>query len=720
MKTLTKYSNVASPGRSAGCVEIEIPIAFLIEQYTISLLLQTLELLQRGTTIDDVDEFLSGHGIGEGTLGFSGFATGARPPAVKWDGTFGGLQRVVQSIDDLCQENGEWREGVDAILDEARDFETLFIQTLQQAVAAAHVEHGLAAATQLVANVISALRGTRDRIVGEGDQVVGPLVKAVGQPLQRVQGLIRRPGKHVQAFTRLLPKQSIRCLLKAGQKKLIRKLTDTAGRLQNARFHHLTRRSALKVLDRLVGNVSETGRLHELLNDLDEDAAIFTTLGSGISELRKADISPTVTKIPIVTGLDTVLDHESGRTVSDEFQERAARAGRTAHNLARHIHRNGVTIRKERVMPHKWSEADPSQLQEKLLALSRKYLGCEDPNRTLDMVDPKSAADHFSRLQLLHPILRHRLHDALKAAQQRSAPYAEFGELAGVKENIQTFVFCFKTQRPEYIKLLERQDGSIAEAERASEYSTQHPYSILLLQYRIAAPIGAMPALHRWSILAARAELKGRVKSMEPRSKHSETRHFKDRIHCLSDCRDLFNAASKVGLVMSVGSTGKFALTMDDHRLTAMFAPPKWQANAVPGSRFLELLKEDDDVKTFLTRQFTNDPDLRVVLARLKNEHDDAKVTDELVRRNVLKPEKGRFAVNAVFSTNPRWAPRELVTQVAGPLIGIDEDDFITQLYENDLLYTVLFFGVMDEWQLRELSESDVPTSVIEFVNDLI
>ena len=123
MKTQTKYPHIPKPGRSAGYVEIMIPIAFLVDQFAIRSLLEALKLVQRGKSIDDTGEFLSTHGVGPETLGLSGFASGARPNPIKWQGSLASLQRLDRSIDDLIQENGEWREQIEGIMDEARDFE---------------------------------------------------------------------------------------------------------------------------------------------------------------------------------------------------------------------------------------------------------------------------------------------------------------------------------------------------------------------------------------------------------------------------------------------------------------------------------------------------------------------------------------------------------------------------------------------------------------------
>lgn len=719
IKSPTRYCHIPKNGRSLGAVEFVFPIAFLMNQFVVRFLLSALKNVQQGTPIPNESEFLQEHGIDQATLQFTRLAQSVRPPRLSWDGSLAGLRRVLHVSVDLTDGNGEWRDDV-SLDEEAREFEILFLRKASLAVQVTHAKFGLQAAIKLVLYLVRQLRETRDRIHNAGDSNPRSLISDVDIAAARVQSVLRRPGWRVNVPTRFFSQRSLRFVFSAGQQRIIQKLTKAGVTLQEARSSTLARQASLTVLDRLLGSPSATGQLNEILFSLEEHSAQFSAVVRTVEELEQVGCAQTATRVPIVDGLDTVLADDTGVTVLDEFLQRAEQSGCTPIALARNFREDGLSNLKESLLPHEWSTLKPAIIVKSLLAITERYLGCDDSDAELDILDPRSAAERIARLHLLHKSVRPRLLDALAVANQSSSPYAEFERLKGVTENIQTFLYCYPTQREQYIDLLQRQLRPIAEASRAKEYATSHPYSMLLLQYRIAAPIGAMRAFHRWAIHGCHAEKHGQVKPIEPRQPGCEVRLLAERIRCLEDCRSLLSAANEAGLVTTVGATEKLALAHDDRRLVALFAPPSWETTSVPASKIHELLREDGDFAAFLTQQFSNDGDLRVLLARLRREHKPQVVVDALLERNVLSQVANRFTVNAQFATNPRWAPRELVNQIPGPLVGLDREQFLTQMYENDLLYTILFFGVMDARELGWISANVTPPSVTEYAGTLI
>ena len=96
----------------------------------------------------------------------------------------------------------------------------------------------------------------------------------------------------------------------------------------------------------------------------------------------------------------------------------------------------------------------------------------------------------------------------------------------------------------------------------------------------------------------------------------------------------------------------------------------------------------------------------------MAQEHDAGAVAERLAKLCVLRSNEGRYSVNTTFDSFPRRAPREIIRRLPGKTKGLSEEVFLTALANHDLLYNVLFFAVMDAWQLNEIPTQKVPDSI--------
>ena len=718
-KNVRYRTPVARNGRGIGSVKLEIPIAWLLSQFVLDFLGRTLKRLRQGAKMPDPAAFLEEHGIGPETLRLAGVADMVSPAPLKWNGTLKDANKLCRIVQDLIDDDGAWRELRHELTDAGKDFVEQFCHTLRAAVEAALRDYGLRAAMRIMKHINEQLQQSRQACVRTAASSRAPL-KSVSEPLARVQRFLKRPGWKLRLLSLFWRGRSIKFAVDSRHQRAIQSLKRSGEELQDARFTSLARTMQLDLFDRLLGSGRGPGVLDSIADEVEEQAAMFGSLAIAIHADTEEQPKPSATRVLLVDRLNCVIGQDADRTLLDEFYSRARQAGCTTSLFARILRGEGIRTKKGALLPHQWHERDPARILKRLVRMTAQYLGCDDESRQLQPLDPQTAADFCAQLHLMHPLLQPRLLQQLPVVTERSAPYAEFDGLSGVEQLKPVFLFCYPGHRAKLIQLLSRQVQSIAEHEGSKKYGLRHPYELIVLQHQLAAPVGAMRNLHRWSVLSARAERKGRVVRHEPRGRHLEVRILRSRTRCTQDCEVLLEAGEKAGLITRVGKSKHFALTQDDHRFEAMFAPPQWETIAVPASRFHELLQNHDSLASFLIHQFSTHPQLRVVLARLRKEHDPSVVARELVARKVLQQDGDRYAINARLASNPRHAPRELVRQVPGPLVGLTKETFTTQLYDNDLLYSVLFFGVIDAWQLQWISENDTPASVIDYVQTLI
>ena len=547
-----------------------------------------------------------------------------------------------------------------------------------------------------------------------GSPSINDRIRALSSPEKRVRSLLKRPNLKLRFASRVNDRIPVSALFSARQRKQVFKLIDAGNRLQQARFQRLLQPVERNLLRRIIGDEHSTGWLQELKEEIINSKAVFDLLAETLSSQEDHRPTESVTRLLLVDGMETVLNCQSGHTVLDEFRQRARTVGRTSPQLAQYLLKNGVTIDGRRLLPHQWQDVPIQTLSNELLSVTERFLGCHDDRKPLNPYEPKSAADACAQLHILHPMLLQRLQTLLPILVERSMPYAEFQRLQGERKNTQSFLFCDPSHRKRLIEMLSLQTVTIAEGSRAETYATGHPYSLLLLQIQICAALGTMPAVHRWSQLNNRMIHNEQVEPLEKRFRYPEVRMLTERVRDDEDSRTLFNAAKVAGAVVEIESTGRWTIVQSDLRLTELFAPSSWVPRWLSATEILVLLQSDSDFPAFLVGQFLSVRNLRPVLERLKLENNARAVAEELVQTGVLRSKGGRYSLKASFTSKPKRAPRELVQRKSGETTGLTEEMFLTALATHDLLYTTLFFAVMDAWQLNEIATREVPNSIRE------
>ncbi|MEP3479761.1 MAG: hypothetical protein ABJZ55_10975 [Fuerstiella sp.] len=714
--TPTDYGrNVPKNARSTGAVELFFPLSQLLKQFTGQFLFESLAHLKKGKPIPDETQELEKQDVSSDLVEFREISGCPLPPDLKWDGTQRGLTKLLHLIDDLKNNDGSWRESLTAYLPEIDEFESRLRKRITVAIEAFHAGFGVAAALKIVGFVEAKVRNDQTIREQKGLPSFEGLLRPLSQPERRVRTIAKKPNLAIRAVGKVNDRISVGRLYPARQRSQIASLVKAGSQLQAARFHALLQPVLSDVAIRMLGDGHSIGWLHDIEEELENGQTGLSALEDALETPEQDPPPSSVARLPLVDGLDTELDRNTGHTLLEEFHLRARSVRRTPQRLAQHLHKNGVTIDGTRIHPHQWSEIPTQTLSRALLTVTEKFLGCHDISKPLRPEDPKTAADAISQLHLLHPLLRPRLQVMLRVVVERSGPYAEFDQMQGEHTNIQSYLYCDPNHRKPLIDMLSRQTVNIAEASRAEKYATGHPYSMLLLQHQICASLCTMPAVHRWSQLNNRMIRNGQVQPLEKRFRYPEIRLLKQRVRDDDDNRKLFEAAKAAGAVVQIGSTNHWTVTQPDLRLSELFAPSNWIPKLLSASQILLLVRNDPDFRAFLIAQFLSVSNLNIELERFREEHDARAVAQELTKWGVLRSDAERYSVNTTFDSFPKRAPREIVKRRPGKIVGLSEDVFLSAMATHDLLYTILFFAVTDAWQLNEIPTRQVPDSVKDF-----
>lgn len=718
LTSVTKYTGLPRSGRSLGMSSLQLPLDTLVNQFTFEFIDRTLLLVLRGEPLRQASDLLEEHGLAEGSLTLKNVFDGCYPAEALWDRTLGGVGSLLAEAEDLCAEDGTWTETRSVLREAAEDFLDGIGKRLCDLKHRVDREFGLPATVQLFSMVRRQLQNTQEKMKADRPDRIRREIPAVETEIGRVSPILKSRGILLRTCSRNFPAIPIDRILGDRQRLAINRLTRFLNELQSRRLGQLEHMARRHVLDDLLGNERKPGILADLEADIHQSQECFAILMKSARTVKPQAVD-NVYRVNIVDSVDTVLDPATEKTVGDLYFSMASEAGRTPQKLARQLRQRPLKIGRRMLWPDQWHEAEPDALMAALERTVRRYLGCDDADRPLQPAEPRTAMDHIARIDLLHKSLRPRLNSALTDVLERSRPYLDAEPIAGVEEIVQNFLFSYPPHRKRWLKILQNQT-TIAEPANAEAYALRHPYRLDILGYQLAAPVGAMRATHKWSIMSRRAERRGIVKPHVDRRQFAEIRVLAERTRSMDDCRELFLAGKRANVITRVGDRQRYAINRDDERLRELFAPSTWSAAQITGETVQALLRHDVRFTDFLAQLNPRQTDLRAVLGRLKLQDNCEAITDELTRRKVMLESGGRFYVSAAFRARPLDAPRQLLKRSPGALRGLSEQEFLTALLNHDLLYSIVFFGVQDAWQLGWISETDVPASVVEYTHRLL
>ena len=719
-KSPAVYESVPLSGRSAGVASLRLPFFMLQQQFVRYFAKKTLKYVARGQSLDDVRGYLLDAGFFPSSLAMEDALVGHEPTPVKFDLSWASIDKIRQSATDLCDEGGLWREHRSTIRDAIRSQCESILSSLRMLLATTLQTCGQSAALQVVAEFRKQLRQGQQDQLSLDLEVRQEDVRKLKQYTTLARNLEKKCGVVAKTMRQYSPKRSISFFLSQVSKKNLQTLVKLADTIQSGRYEMLCREEKLRAFEHLLGRNGEPGALSQVESGILEQQQTFQRvldfLQSDIQSLKSRKASAIV--IDLLDDLNQTLDLDGGETVAQFLLQISARAGCTPKRVAAFIMKDGIRLGKEMRRPADWSSFNPSEIVRVLTTLVKRILGCADDDVVLHPEEPVTPSDHMAQLTLLHPVLTRRLQHAVSQVAERSRPFANFGNLSGVIENVHPFLYCFPKDRAEWREVF---IGKLTfdEIEHADAYAMPHPYEVSVLQIQVAASIGAMPEYHRACAAACLAERTGKIPSHIDRQQLPEQRYLRNRVRTIEDCEAVFKAGRIIDAIRIV-TQDKFTLNRKDSRIDSVFAPRLWDMAELSAETLYHLLRNDVRFSSFLMRLFPDQYDLSDELRVLKKDDSALALVNELVSRKILIDIGGRYRVNATFSGPPMGAPRAMVTSKRGPLTGLTEQEFVSELFRNDQLYCILFFAVKDAYLLGHLSQNQTPPSAVEFARSLI
>jgi len=712
MKSPAHYAKPPLSGRSAGVARLTVPFYQLQRQFVAQFAIKVVKYINRGQLLADVQSFLEENGFVHSTIAMRELFQGYEHRPAQCDYSRNSIDQVQALAEDLSADDGAWREYSSVLHDAAMSQCTMLLSNLSVLMAKTMRSNGQGAVQQIANAIREKLRFELQELSESNLEVPLHDLQKMKQQLGYVRNLHTKCSWPVKLIRSFLPSHRIGFLYSHAVKRTILSLAKSVNSVQKDRFAIQCQRERIKALQYLLGTDGEPGALADIESAANRLDSVFRAIhGSLTAEFDAlAAAPPSAIEIRLISQINEKLDPTSAETLYDLFMQLAAHVGCTPKKIAAAIFKKGLRLKGETRTPSDWLDLDPTQVSRGLLKLIERQFGCTD-DVILHPTEPVTVADHLAQLSLLHPRLKRRLLQAIPQLLDRSKPYAEFAPMHEVEEIVQKFLYCFPEHRKMWVRLL---SGDVAESSNASQYAMKHPYQIELLQVRVGGCIGSMPSFLRASVAACLAERDGTIPAHLDRHELPEMRLLDQRVREIADCRTLFNSGRSIEAISPVKDASRFALSRPDSRVHDAFAPRQWVAAELPAETIQHLLLNDARLTGFLVRTFPQQSDLGDVLRFYKNEDSALKLVEELVGRNVLIDVGGLYHVNATFTSLPMDAPRQIVRSKRGPLVGLSEQEFISELFKNDQLYCLVFFAVHDAFLLGQLSANHTPASVVE------
>ena len=722
-----KYQNVHRQTRSSGCATLRLPLKQLWRSYVTRFAQEGLSQLASGPTRDESQVELEASGLYHEALSLEEWFPPTSPPEFVWDGRLTGLRKLAGTLDDLASDGGAWR---DEVGDREMAVETAVTEMLDRLRLMAdrvRRQHGPAAARILLNDVRRTMDSVRTDLETTSERWSAADSELLRDQAERLRRYAQLRGKFAPLVIRIWPHASVRFLLSDGPQRNIGRILKSLSAASHRRSCGAIRDARLQALRELLGTaedpanqiVEQPGRIDELLESINREVNDLRMLSTALASQVPRASRVSATELRLVETLDCVIDPQNRRTMRDLYDERVSRAGCSPPHWAESLRHEGLPVGTKSLLPHEWDHQEPTLFAAALLRSAHEYLGLGDAAASLNVEDPQTAIEHVAGLTLLSEELRPLLQKFLPQLIRRSRPFATFRQITGAEPKVHRFLYCHPSERTAWEKLL-RMQVQIAEVADPQAYGLQHPYAVVVAQYPLGAPGGAMQEFWNWMATGNQARRSQLVTPLYDRRSYPEVRLLDERVKEHEDCQQLLVAARKASIVHPVGDASACnALTKPDSRLEHLFSTrilvPQWR----DANFFHTLLNLDASFVDFVLQRFPQISGFRQIALRLRREQDTEAVAEELTQLGILERGPYQFCISQVPPQGRLDMPDGLYSVEFGSLHGLAPDEFIAALYQNDLLYNVLFWGVCDALQLGLLSENDVPESVRRFVDSL-
>ncbi|MEZ5941116.1 MAG: hypothetical protein R3C18_06980 [Planctomycetaceae bacterium] len=640
---------------------------------------------------------------------------GTQPRRFTFDGKRSSIQQAAVAAEDLSAARGTWEDEWQSQQELAVAAEAELLQQMGQQLQEIRTRHGESAGKRQLDAWQQELR----RFQRQVQQQLSRMKQPSAESLRRNSGLLAGLLKPVTACQRIaqwfVPESRSTWLLtyrqQSEQKRAFRELNDAA--TQEHQRQVLAAQATL--LDRLLGANGQPGTFESLRQPLVETQAKLTgaaqLLDSRCCSSQQLSHAHSCL-ILVAERLEAVIDPKSGTTVLDLFLELTEQSGCTPANLAAELHRRGIRHHGQRIPVSQWEQFSAIQIAQMVQRLVERIIGVADLQRPLSVDLPEQPIDRIAGITLASPELRHLVEQQIKPLVDRSMPYVKLEVVSGIRLAQRASLYAHKQQFPfwqgqlrSYIRLTDTDD--------ATAYSTDNPWVLTLHQEYYGAPAGAMADVWKWFSKANQAQQRGMTTPHLDRAGIPEHRLLSERVNDRQDSRALFAAAVLAKIVFPLpAQSGRFAMSQFDSRLHQLFADVQFTPRSV-SPEFMQGLLSNGRFRDFCQRAFKGGAELRQQFDVLAGEPNADRVSDQLTHLGVITKQGDDCRIAHQL---PRMTPDVvpgLYDEQFGPVHGLSEDEFISTLGRNDLLYSVLFCKVLDAYEQGWLSENEIPKSVL-------
>jgi hypothetical protein len=723
--TPAQYYRVPQQAQSGGIAVLRLPIQRLWREYLARFVRHGLAWLCEGRVLDDAHRHLEETGLTEAAISLSDWLPERLPETsqYKWDARQADLVRLAAASQDLASDGGQWREQFADLRDLADQGASDILSGCRTLVAQVLRTHGPAAGRQALTEVSAALERARQDTHQKIDEYPAKCWPASRSPELRIVGeslrhAARPRGRLVPLLGRVFPAIAGRLALSQAQRGAIRRHLRTLNAAQADRYYLALLKARRRALDELLGLPGRPGRLSRLFAAIKAQADCLHDLSRPFAATDREPPRRRPTELLLVDTIQTVIDPGTKHTLADLYDERLRQAGYSSRHWADRLAADGLVICGQVYLPHQWPELDRPSVVRHLVQSAQRYLGLNRPEPGSQSPNASAALECLAGVTMLDEALKGLVDQILPLLIARSRPYATCRPISGAQLPDLAFFYCHPAQRAVWLEKLPYLQH--ADEAMAARYAISDPYVLILSQYRLGIPAGALHGLSAAMATAAKGYRAHNTVPFRDRHDYPEYRLLGSRPKDHASAQHLFDVAAKARLVLSVGepATG-YVLTYSDPRLDRLFAPHTYVPAIAGADFFHHVLKSCTEFAVLVRAALPRLSEFHKTRLCLAGENNSERVAVELIALGILKrTPTGQYQMAFLPPTDTFGGLGDLYTVEIGPTTGLSRDHFIAALQDNDLLYNVLFWGVRDAWHTGRLCDNDVPAFVREFQDD--
>ena len=707
--------------QAAGNSLLRFRPGLVLGQFNVTFSGQVLDLVGKGRRVNDVSRVLETCGLQDwlGSIADS-FHRSHGVPELEW--TVTRLLELADLTDDYSQPDGRWRQrlgDLDSTLQEVlREAEGRIRHVAREAIQ----RHGRLAAIEALQHVRDALSAARDHFSRGDVQLTATDTVILRDCAKRLRQAARPASWFWRVltvfFAQLPPKL---WLTNARQASIKRRDYPEIIRAAELRSAIEGAKRLGDLFERILGRPGTAGVIDGVLDQLKTEEEFFARIAAAVKQL--SPVIPSTNEIPLVHSIDDVIDPRRGIRLVDVCFDIAARAGCTPQRCADWIRIHGVEIGHVKHRPDAWPQLDIAMLSRAVVQAVGAYLGYEG-KASLNMKAPRTAAEHILGLNLASDVFRALLAYRLPDLARRSYPYAEFESLRDAAPQTRAFLYCHPKDRKLFeglllvhAKIVNRSSGDSA---TSRQYQLGSRCVLMLAQYAIAAAGGAQRDLQQAFLQRARLRNANIRPLFDDQSEQPEVRLLASRPDEYEDAKRLVTLAIRARIVIPIGvESDRYNLAKPEPGLRTLFAPDRLEAEWAPPESFQQHLKTGAFVD-FVQATFPELTDWLDVVQRLRAEAEAATVVQGLAGRQILEANPhGLYRMSRLPSTVHTRAPYGLFRRLPGIVVGLTEDELVTQLLRNDWLYNAIFWQAADAIAEQRVSPTDAPRFLVDYIRSL-